>query len=345
MKYVIMAGDLPLAEYRDEQLTVLDGMQSLVPLFLQRTGNFRRWVEERAIDRTRTNARMLKKAQKMSSLCADFETAMKYNAAMVTDNFWVRREDETLSWEDVRFRDDLYFRMAVSTDDSAFSHEPSRTPELTNIGSREKGWKLEGGRWWLYKRVEYPEHELITYQIGKAMGFDMAHYEMQDGLIRTLDFTGGTKNLQQMDSVMGDNEDYAENYRIIAALLPGAERAYLDILCLDAIMNNPDRHTKNYGFLTSQEDGRLLKLAPNYDNDMALYGSRESWFGYDPHNRMMDEFIDFCEKEQLRYAVPELEPVFVHEVCNVLPEGPAMAEYILKRAQILRENVPVDFTS
>ena len=144
MNYDIMCADRKIAEYAQDRLHPLD--DRLLPMFL-RSHSFIPWVEQRAIDGDRTNARMLKKAHGMNRTSPDFDTAMKYHAATITDNFWVRDSSETITWDEVRFTDDIYFRMAVSSDDSAFARKPSRTPELTNIGSREKGWRLIDGRW------------------------------------------------------------------------------------------------------------------------------------------------------------------------------------------------------
>ena len=46
--------------------------------------------------------------------------------------------------------------------------------------------------------------------------------------------------------------------------------AYLEIIFLDAVCENVDRHTNNYGVLRDVVSGKILSLAPNYDNNLAL---------------------------------------------------------------------------
>ena len=41
----------------------------------------------------------------------------------------------------------------------------SRSPELTNIGSFEKCWKLENQEWWLYKPVSYTHLDVYKRQL------------------------------------------------------------------------------------------------------------------------------------------------------------------------------------
>ena len=42
------------------------------------------------------------------------------------------------------------------------------------------------------------------------------------------------------------------------------------MLFLDTICANPDRHTFNFGLLRDSDNGKILGLAPNFDNNMAL---------------------------------------------------------------------------
>ena len=42
------------------------------------------------------------------------------------------------------------------------------------------------------------------------------------------------------------------------------------MLFLDTICANPDRHTFNFGVLRDADNGEILGLAPNFDNNMAL---------------------------------------------------------------------------
>ena len=274
---------------------------------------------------------MLKRASGLSLTASDFDSAMRSNAACITDNFWVRREGEELTWEDVKFRDDRYYRMALASDNSVFQGKPSRTPELTNIGSREKGWRLVDGTWWLYKNQPASENEaeLLTCRIGKLLGVDMAHYEMDGEYIRTRNFTEGRANLQHADALVYEHdgiaaEDVRYNYEVFRTL--GLEAAYLNILFLDAIVNNPDRHTKNYGILTSQEDGRVLGMAPNYDNNMAFYG------GSAVNRMLLAEFRELAA--ECGYDFPEVSGEFERELQQMAPR---YAEEILGNIRSLQK--------
>ena len=117
------------------------------------------------------------------------------NAATITDNCWIRAIGSELTYDDIKFSDDYFSNLALKGNYDSFnraaSSNKSRTPELTNTGSFEKCWKLRNGKWWMYKRANHSEmfSELFVYELGLALGFNMAVYERGDGYIKSLDFT------------------------------------------------------------------------------------------------------------------------------------------------------------
>ena len=200
----IIAGNEPVVEVKENEIKILNS--KLAPLFFKKSNNVEVWLEKRAIDSHRTNSRILKKALRLKET-DDINTVLSVNAVSLTDNYWFRRpEEEELKWEDVRFKENLYSLVALKGDMSGFFEKPSKTPELTNIGSYEKCWKLENGQWWMYKHGSKEEifSELFIYNLGKELGFRMAKYEYDnENYIKSLDFTNGNEvNFESMYSLV-----------------------------------------------------------------------------------------------------------------------------------------------
>lgn len=310
MSYLILSENRIVAKSNDNVMEIID--YDRAPMAFSFGMSFYEWVSGRALDGTRTHGRILKKTHGLSSFASDFDTAMKYHAAVITDNFWVKEESEDLRYEDIAFKDDKYFLMAISQDAAVLDNKSSRTPELTNIGSQEKGWKLIDGEWWLYKNETSAEicHEILTSFIGKELGFNMATYEFDNGYIRTKDFTEGKYNLQHADSIMKEHvdadgkkvtdEDWKYNYLEFRKLSEDIANDYLNILYLDAICNNVDRHTKNYGLLTESESGDIIGLAPNYDNNMSFYGIDNTTKTV---SKLSRDFVTFIEENEIDFKV------------------------------------------
>lgn len=285
----IMSEDRVIATVKNGE--IVDFNQELLPLYLKRTKDVEGWLASRAIDTHRTNSRLLKKALRIRT-ANDAQTALAVNAATVTDHYWFKPEGSTACYEDVRFKENYFDSLALRGDPNGFSHKPSRTPELTNTGSYEKCWRLIDGKWWMYKSGNDNEYfsELFICYLGEELGLDMAHYEMDGEYIRTRNFTDGTAlNLEPISSIMGDNEDYNDCFEAIYAISPALAEQYLKIVWLDTVCYNMDRHTGNFGFLRDIKSGKIVSMAPNYDNNIALIAR-----GY-PQNvsRENDGFIRF----------------------------------------------------
>ena len=274
MDFYIMSGDITVAKWQDNRLEVLN--RALLPIYLLNTGNVEKWLEMRAIDCHRANSRLLKKALRLTEK-DDVTTVVSVNAVTITDNYWIKPLNSDLTYADVRFDNDYFSNLALTGSYDSFNKaansKHTRTPELTNIGSYEKCWKLVGGNWWMYKKANHEEmfSELFIYKLGVVLGFNMAEYERGRGYIKTKDFTDNARiNFESAYSFMGDNEDYIDNVNVLRRLCLGSVSDYIKMLFLDTICANPDRHTFNYGILRNTDTGEIIGLAPNFDNNMAL---------------------------------------------------------------------------
>lgn len=272
--YVIMSKDIPLAIWKDRNLTVLN--EALLPLYLKRIHNADMWLETRAIDSHRANSRLLKKALRLKEK-DDISTVIHVNGATITDTYWVKPIDSSIKYSDIKFDNDYFSNLALKGTYNSFNYasnrKNNRTPELTNIGSFEKCWKLIDGRWWLYKTANHDEQfsELFICEFGKAIGINMALYERGKGYVKSLDFTDSASvNFEPASSFMDDNEDYSDVVRELQKICEKAIPDYVRMIFLDTVVANPDRHTGNFGLLRDADSGEIIGFAPCFDHNMAL---------------------------------------------------------------------------
>lgn len=321
----LMSEDRVIAVVKDGVITESD--EQLLPLYLKRKKDIECWIASRAIDSHRTNSRLLKKALRLRAT-DDVQTALTVNAATITDRYWFKPEGSTDVYEDIRFKENFFDQLALRGDPDSFSRHPSRTPELTNIGSFEKCWKLIDGKWWMYKSGNANERfsELFISKLGEKLGLPVAHYEMDGEYIRSLDFTDGAKvNFEPMRSLVDDNEDYEHCFRVLNALSREFAKQYLVLLWMDTVCYNMDRHTENFGLLRNVQTGEILSLAPNYDNNIALiakgYPSKVDRSG-DGLIRFFRELIENCKEagEMMRQiALPPITEAIIHECMDEIP--------------------------
>ena len=315
MNGFLMHRDTVVAEICDNNIKVVE--ETFLPLYLKRNGSIITWIENRAIDRHRPHSRILKRILRLKDK-SDLATAMRFNAATITDNYWIQKSGENLSYCDVRFSENYFDDLALKADPDSLEKlanidvNQSRTPELTNIGSYEKCWKLEDGRWWLYKNANKFEQfsELFIASMGHSMGFNMATYQPWAHGTKSLDFTeNGRYDFVLAEELVGDDEDYITNYRAISEWHPEFLDDYLDIIVCDAIFFNMDRHTKNYGFLRNASTGAYAGMAPNFDNNIALISrGYPSEKGMSRKNDLfINDFLDLLEAESVDYTLPVLD--------------------------------------
>ena len=320
--YEILSGDTLVAVWQDNKLNIVD--EKLIPLYLKKIQNADLWLETRAIDSHRANSRLLKKALRLVEK-DDISTVIHVNGATITDNYWIRKIGSQLTYHDVNFSDDYFSNLALKGNYNSFNRaansKRSKTPELTNVGSFEKCWKLRDGKWWMYKKASHDEmfSELFVYELGKALCMNMALYERGEGCIKSLDFTDGASvNFEPASSFMGDNEDYIDVVKALEQICPDALPDYIRMIFMDTVCANPDRHTNNFGLLRDVKTGELIGFAPNYDNNMALIsrgypskpGARDVLITL--FNELMDEYPNFKE------YIPEVTENTVRAVLDKL---------------------------
>ncbi len=346
----LLSGDCPVAEIRQGHVMPLD--MARMPLYLRDNDDILGWLEARAIDRHRPNSRILKKVLRLSD-SSDLAAVLHSHGAAIPDDYWFKRESEPgLTWQDVRFSADSFSEIALTGSFSSYSRQFTQdelktgTPELTNIGSFEKCWRIEDGAWWLYKNENDLERfsELFIAALGKTFGLSMAEYREAGNYVKTRDFTEGRLNFEPATAIVGEDEDYALNYERLTALKPSLGEEYLDILFMDALCFNMDRHTKNYGVLRDRATGELLCMAPNFDNNIALISRG---YGSDPSKTspmLIDAFLDVLKEKRLAYSVPTLNQKELHRLTYaILPSADIRRDYAVtmveSRWQLLLDGI------
>lgn len=341
----IMSREREIARVENGLITDFDAQR--LPLYLLKTKDLTGWLESRAIDSHRTNSRLLKKALRISA-ADDLATVLRVHAATITDTYWFREEGSDISYDEVRFSENLFDKLALRGDPNSFNQPYSRTPELTNTGSFEKCWSRKDGHWQMLKSGNDLENfsELFVCVFGRRMGLEMASYEWDGSYVCSEDFTNGSSvNFEPVAGIMLDNEDYADNFHALWTLNKKAAEQYVGMVWLDAICFNMDRHTQNYGVLRDVETGEILSLAPLFDHNIALIAR-----GYPKVERTNDmliqlfvEFLnDVPEAKRIfeEFPLPELTEQLVMECIEAVPiqvDSEAVCQFILNGEQRINE--------
>ena len=342
-----MSRDLIIGKVVDGNLT--EKNETLLPLYFKRRTNVSSWLQLRAADCSRPNIILLKRMMGISDY-DDVSTVLKVHGAVITDTYWFKAENENITYDEIKFKDNRYCQLALigNTDNLELGYQ--KTPELTNIGSYEKCWRIVDDQWWLYKRENDMERfsELFIYYFGKALGLNMASYQLDGLYIRSLDFTNSaTLNFESAYSLVGDNEDYQTNFKVFNNLSADLSKAYLGMLYMDTLCLNMDRHTQNYGVLRDPMTGKIISFSPLFDHNIALLSR-----GYPQVSRKNDLIIKLftnliSDNPIARKQFEELKCPAINKetICNCLKMIPLpvnnqfMVNYILNGNRQIDERI------
>lgn len=289
----VMSKDKVVAEFDKGQLIYIN--EELAPLSIKRTKSLAPFLKSRVIDVSRTNARLLKKAMNIKENDDELLSLCSY-AASISDDYWFRPKKSKLHYKDITFTSDIFFDVSLKGILSFYPRKVSPTPELTTGGSFEKGWRNINGEWWLYKVGTKNElfSEMFYATLMKLINVPTAHYELDEGFIRTKNFASDY-NYEPLAGLMGDNDDYLDVFNYLNNLNPNIAKQYLVLIYYDALLNNIDRHNENCGFLRDKKTGKIISLAPNFDDNLCLI-SRSEKLDYSKKEGFLSYFISFIRK-------------------------------------------------
>jgi len=275
----IMMGDKEVARFEKGTPEYIDNQ--FAPLMILCGGSLLSFLESRAIDRGRTNSRILKKALHIHD-DEDYMVSLYSYGATITDNYWFRAKGSKLKYKDIAFDYDFYSDIALKGEVLIFPKYPKLSPQLTIPGSYEKCWVRDADGWYLYKQGTDSEifSEMLSARIAEKLYVPTAKYEYEDGYIKTKNFTK-LFNFEPMLAIAGSNDDYSHVFDCLDKIDERFAKAYIRLIWFDSIVNNVDRHNENCGLLRDRETGTIISLAPNFDNNLALI-SRSEVLNMDP---------------------------------------------------------------
>lgn len=246
------------------------------------------WIEGRKASRHNTYLRDIMKRLK----CDDNEGFIRLtHAASINDTFLIKTDEENLTWKDVSLYQNP-FSGGISR--SSFEgtvlcgETPSFTsPELTSEGSFRKCFRKEGttGEFgsdiFLYKRggelgagLE-PYCEVLASEIAKIVSPSLASvaYEL---------CTLHGKLASKCNLFTNENVGYAPFSKLNRSIALsfediwnyfekiGCEQSFRELLAVDSLCFNQDRHSGNYGVLFRNDTLEIIGMSPIFDLNLSM---------------------------------------------------------------------------
>ena len=227
-------------------------------------------------------------------------------AFSLSDCYWLNYEDSMKQFEQVSpyFAD---FWKGIG------EYEGEAIPSLYVGGALDKYWDNKGD---LIKVGKGIENEVLAMQLCEACGISCNRIIIVPEGICVKNFTNPDQMLEQADaSGKFDSEDFTD----IDVVEVIGEKG-IEMLVIDAITANIDRHASNFGFLRDANTGDYLGMAPLYDFDQIL-GSRN------PNDALVRGVLQTIEQ----FPVYRQRAVRIAEIAAVMKLHPVFSE----RAKVL----------
>jgi hypothetical protein len=211
----------------------------------------------------------------------------------LSDQYWICPKDSGLQWESVNF-----FHNGFSKDigEILFGHEPNdpaqiclMSPDNTSDGWLRKKWIIADGKRYLMKGgsgvfSQEPFNEVIASAVMRRLKIPHVTYKLtfDNGKHRPYSLcenfiTPDTELVpagRVREALKKDNRDSSLTHllRCCETLgIPGVRAALDQMLVLDYIISNEDRHYNNFGFIRNADTLEWLGAAPVFDSGTSLW--------------------------------------------------------------------------
>jgi len=209
----------------------------------------------------------------------------------MSDHYWVCPKGSGLVWENINF-----FTNSFSKDvgEVLFGKGPENqeqinlfSPDNTSDGWLKKKWIIHGGERYLMKGgsgvyKQEPFNEVIASAVMLKLGVPHVDYTLtfdnETPFSLCENFVTTTTELvpawRIRESLKKANQDsyLTHLYRCCEQLkIPNVSRAISQMLTIDYIIANEDRHYNNFGFIRNADTLEWLGAAPIYDSGTSLW--------------------------------------------------------------------------
>ena len=295
MNYELRHFDTPLIRFTATEdssmpeITILwvnEAEKRLLPLDLSLTGDsIAKWLKSRTIPKNRAYVHnFLSKCN--LNLNRPMNIIKVSKGLSLNDCYWVVEEGFSGTFEKYNLYDNRFSRVlaliAFTGYGSSVRSSLASCPEFTTNGMLPKCWRRVNGEIKLYKggtsgasnTGNEPYCEYYAAQIAKELGISAIDYGLskwEGELCSTcVLFTSKEYAFLPVGKVVtsGGMEAVTSYYEKMGAAY---SKALADMLVLDAIICNTDRHFGNFGFLVDNRTNEIVAPAPLFDHGNSLF--------------------------------------------------------------------------
>lgn len=249
------------------------------------------FLDHRTIPESRENRIVLQEFFDTDNLLA---LSLRSMMTSIADHYWVKPTSSTIRWSEVsffhnHFSDEPIYVSSVSTHGLAKAKTSQmisqRTPNTSNNGSLPQMWIQEKDSIYLYKAGTRP---LKQQPINEAIVSDLLDLLQVPHTPYHLGYLDD-ENVSICPCFTSDDIEFIPAWQVTAAPKPNDKNDYQhylykleelgisharegidQMIAIDFLINNEDRHWGNFGILRNSTTLEAIGLAPIFDNGSSL---------------------------------------------------------------------------
>lgn len=283
---------------------------------------FIKWYESRSIPSTRPYIKELE--EKLGKTRA--ELFIESAGVSITDGYWIKEDSNDIKWSDINYHDNGFDELMLQSKMKQFI-TGFHSPDITTDGVMEKFWYQVHGLPFLAKLDTIKDgilmaNEVLYSNIAASVGIKTTPYT--HGTIGELNFCTCPSFITNADddfilAMQVKHQDMRlSGERLLQHFMHslGFSKEIRQMMTLDCIFHNTDRHEKNFGYILHKDNS--ISFVPLYDNGYCL-GANHNTFGLitdadmkllpDTRTKILDRYGYPLELEKA-YALSELEKTY-----------------------------------
>lgn len=298
MEYTLMHKNIPVLEIELDEATSsvqkLGGVHHLEHLPLGTVSKhgvidraaLNAWWIDRSIPASRSGIR---KALETLNLPNTQMLLTRCFGLSLSDQYWVKPHDSDLQWGSINFFQNPFSEdigdvlLGKATDGVGFDF---RSPDNTSDGFLKKRWKIIDGKRCLLKAgsnpfMQQPFNEVVATIVAERLGIPHVRYTLlwddetpysvcEDFITPDTELVSAWRVMQ---SIKKDNSTSVyRHYLNCCELLgiPDMEHAVDQMIVLDYLIANEDRHQNNFGLIRNANTLEWIGAAPLFDSGSSL---------------------------------------------------------------------------
>lgn len=278
----------------------------------------------------------------------------------LSDQYWLKPYDSSLTYEDVNFFDNdfsyaEFLEASLSINSKMIKKEEAlKTPNNTTDGMLKKAWIIENGTRYLLKggykkEIVQPFNEVLASKICEKLDFECVPYTLdiyKDMVVskcpcfinKDTEFITAYQirnNMKRNDSIQ-DYEDYIHvlEKKGIKEARTKIENMYI----LDFLIRNEDRHLNNFGIIRDVNTLEWLDVAPIFDNGMSLNveNYNENEIVVSGYGKRFYEVLPF---EEIIKVVKDIKRIDIRKLNGIVEEFDTMLHEYQKYTHISEDRI------